>query len=208
MQKNKILDREAVTAQDMEETEEQKLQERLKRYSLRIEELTKEVEGLRWQFKQKVDCADYDGETSTTISSTKKDAKPSEVPEKVQQQDAVQLLVSCEEHKANYKGIYYGLIDRIGELKQLGEDNVMCIKHLFASVKEFRDGVEKIFVPKVTFLHSMKQQLDENHAAQVEELEQWSKTQKKQLGEVEKLLSSMLCQGKISRVCFGITLNF
>ena len=189
----------------MEETEEQKLQERLKRYSLRIEELTKEVEGLRWQFKQKVDCADYDGETSTTISSTKKDAKPSEVPEKVQQQDAVQLLVSCEEHKANFKGIYYGLIDRIGELKQLGEDNVMCIKHLFASVKEFRDGVEKIFVPKVTFLHSMKQQLDENHAAQVEELEQWSKTQKKQLGEVEKLLSSMLCQGKISWVCFEIT---
>lgn len=186
----------------MEKTEEQKLQERLKRYSLRIEELTKEVEGLRWQFKQKVD---YDGETSTTISSTRRDAQPSEVPEKVQQQDAVQLLVSCEEHKANFKGIYYGLIDRIGELKQLGEDNVMCIKHLFASVKEFRDGVEKIFVPKVTFLHSMKQQLDENHAAQVEELEQWSKTQKKQLGEVEKLLLSVLCQEKISRVCFGIT---
>ena len=119
MQKNKILDREVVTAQDIVQTEEQKLQERLKRYSLRIEELTKEVEGLRWQFKQKVDCADYDGETSTTISSTKKDAQPSEVPEKVQQQDAAQLLVSCEEHKANFKEIYYGLIDRIGGLKQL-----------------------------------------------------------------------------------------
>ena len=170
----------------MGKTEEQKLQEKLKRCSFAgIEELNKDVQDLN--NKMKIDY-NYkcDGETCT------KNAQPTLVPLQV----ATQHLLSCEDHKTYFVGIFKGLIKWIGEAAQLGEDNFMCIKLLCDSIREFKDQERKFFL-KIKQLQTMKQHFNHKQVAQVEELEKWRKMQKKHLDEVEKLLSSFLCQGKI-----------
>ena len=177
----------------MGKTEEQKLQEMLKRCSFAgIEELNKDVQDLNNKMKEDYSCK-CDGETCTRITSPPpKNAQPTLVPLQV----ATQHLLSCEDHKTYFVGIFKGLIKWIGEAAQLGEDNFMCIKLLCDSITEFKDQERKFFL-KIKQLQTMKQHFNHKQVAQVEELEKWRKMQKKHLDEVEKLLSSFLCQGKI-----------
>ena len=157
-----------------------------------IEELNKDVQDLNNKMKEDYNCK-CDGETCTRITSPPpKNAQPTLVPLQV----ATQHLLSCEDHKTYFVGIFKGLIKWIGEAAQLGEDNFMCIKLLCDSIREFKDQERKFFL-KIKQLQTMKQHFNHKQVAQVEELDKWRKMQKKHLDEVEKLLSSFLCQGKI-----------
>ena len=199
----------------MEKTEEQKLQDCLVRYSAGIEELKKEmqdcsvrystgIEELKKEIQEQKEAKDKDdddyddGRPSAGTRSAEQNTQQSDTllnDVKVSLQDATQLLQYCEEHKTHYNGIYNNLIKKVEEVAQLREDNFMCVKHLCDSIKEIKDEEKKIFNPKLTRLHDLKQHLDGCQVTQVEELGKWSTVQKKQLSEVEKLLSSLLNQG-------------
>ena len=216
MLKNKeFLEKVAAAAQDMEKTEEQKLQDCLVRYSTGIEELKKEmqdcsvrystgIEELKKEIQEQKEARDKDddhyddGRPSAGTSSPEQNTVQSDTllnDVKVSLQDATQLLQCCEEHKTHYNGIYKNLIKKVEEVAQLREDNFMCVKHLCDSIKEIKDEEKKIFNPKLKRLHDLKQDLDGCQVTQVEELDKWSTVQEKQLREVEKLLSSLLNQG-------------
>ena len=199
----------------MEKTEEQKLQDSLVRYSTGIEELKKEMQdcSVRYstgieELKKEIqgqkeakdkDDDDYDdGRPSAETSSAEQNTQQSDTllnDVKVSLQDATQLLQYCEEHKTHFNGTYNNLIKKVEEVAQLREDNFMCVKHLCDSIKEIKDEEKKIFNPKLKRLRDLKQHLDGCQVTQVEELGKWSTVQKKQLSEVEKLLSSLLNQG-------------
>ena len=170
---------------------EQRRQESLKRIS-------SEVQELRQQLKRvKLDCSDAESCAGTcdpikVAVPSKKDLNDGEMSA----QDVILLLNSCEEQHTFFQDFYSALIQMIGEVPRLGEDNFMCIKQLYDVTRELKGQENKILLPKIDMLHRLKEQLDKAQVAQVEELEKWSRTQKEQVEGVEKLLSSLLHQGK------------
>ena len=193
IQKNKqFLEAVAAAARDFGKTADQRRQESLKRIS-------SEVQELRQQLKRvKLDCGDTES-CGSGISYPKENTQPVKEPQgdvKVTQQDAEHLLQSCEEQHSLCQAIYDALIKLIGEVGQPRDDNFMCIKQLCDFTKELKDQ-ERTFFPKIEMLHSRKKHLDEQQVAQVEKLEKWSRAQTEQVEGVEKLLLSLLSQGKI-----------
>lgn len=205
IQKNKrFLETVAVAAQDMGKTADQRRQESLKRIS-------SEVQELRQQLKRvKLDCGDADLDTSDGVKSCPQgdvqlikeavdDAHVNSVSEHSSQGESVQqLLKSCEDQRMFCQGIYVALIKLVGEVGQPREDNAKCIRQLCDFTKELRDQ-EKTFFSKIELVHSKSQHLDKLQVAQVENLEKWKRAQKQQVEGVEKLLSSLLSQGKMER---------
>lgn len=192
IQKNKqFLETVAAAAQDMGKTADQRRQESLKRIS-------SEVQELRQQLKRvKLDCRDTES-CGSGISDPEEETQPAKEllsDGKVPQQDAEHVLQSCEDQYSLCQGIYDALIKLIGEVGQPRDDNFMCIKQLCDFTKELRDQ-EKTFFHKLELLHNRTQHLDELQVAQVAKLEKWSRVQKQQVEGVEKLLSSLLSQGK------------
>ena len=170
---------------------EQRRQESLKRIS-------SEVQELRQQLKRvKLDCSDVESCPGTcdpikVTEPSKKDLNDGEMSA----QDVIHLLNSCEEQHTFFQDFYSALIRMIGEVPRLAEDNFLCIKQLYEFTRELKGPENKILLPKIYMLHHLKEHLDKPQVAQVEELEKWSRAQKEQVQGVEKLLSSLLHQGK------------
>ena len=191
IQKNSLfLETVAAAAEEMGKTSEQRRQESLKRISTEVQELRRQLKRI------KLDCSDT--EPCHMISEPKENT---ELPKEMlndgstPHQDAECLLRSCEEQRTFCQGMYDSLIKLIGEVAQLRDYNFMCIKELCDFTKELKDK-EKTFFSKINQLRDMKQQLNLLQVAQLGELEKWSRTQKDHIEGVEKLLSSLLHQGK------------
>ena len=174
----------------MGKTVEQRRQESLKRIS-------SEVQELRQQLKRvKLDCSDAEScAGSGDLKQITQPLKNDQNDLKMASQDVTHLLHSCKEQHTFCQSIYNALIQLIGEVAPLGEDNFMCIKQLYDFTKELKEQ-EKSFLPKIDVLRDLKEQLDSWQVAHLEELEKWSRAQKEQVQGVEKLLSSLLHQGK------------
>ena len=170
---------------------EQRRQESLKRISSEVQELRQQLKRVR------LDCSD--AESYAGICDPIKVTEPSQKDlndGEMSAQDVIHLLNSCEEQQAFFQDFYSALIQMIGEVPRLGEENFMCIKQLYNVTRELKGQENKIILPKIDMLHRLKEQLDKPQVAQVEELEKWSRAQKEQVEGVEKLLSSLLHQGK------------
>lgn len=179
---------------------EQRRQESLKRIS-------SEVQELRQQLKRvKLDCGNADssdvitncpGEDTQSTKEVAADVNSVHV-HALQGESVEQLLKSCEDQRYFCQGIYDALIKLIGEVGQPREDNSKCIKQLCDFTKELRDR-EKTFFTKIELVRAQNQHLAEWQVARLEELEKWKRAQKEQVEGLEKLLSSLLNQGKMER---------
>ena len=109
-----------------------------------------------------------------------------------------QLLESCEVKRVSCQAGYDALIKLIGEVGQPQEDNSKCIRELRDFTKELRDQ-EKKFFSKIELVHGQSQHLDKRQVGRLEQLEKWKRAQKEQVAGVEKLLSSLLNQGKVEK---------
>lgn len=191
IQKNsQFLETVAAAAEEMDKTPERRRQESLKRISTEVQELRRQLKRI------KLDCSDT--EPCHMISEPKENTEPStevindgNIPHK----DAACLLRACGEQRSLCQVTYSALIKLIGEVGQPRDDNFMCIKELCDFTKELKDQ-EKTFFSKINELDGLKQQLDVPQVAQLEDLRKWSRAQKEQIEGVEKLLSSLLHQGK------------
>ena len=174
----------------MGKTVEQRRQESLKRISSEVQELRQQLKRVKLDSSDVESCAGSGGFKQITqpLKNDQNDVKMSS-------QDVPHLLHSCEEQHTFCQSIYNALIQLIGEVAPLGEDNFMCIKQLYDFTKELKEQ-EKTFLPKIEVLRHLKEQLDSLQVTQLEELEKWSRAQKEQVQGVEKLLSSLLHQGK------------
>ena len=191
IQKNSLfLETVAAAAEEMSKTSEQRRQESLKRISTEVQELRQQLKRI------KLDCNDT--EPCHMISEPKENTEPSKEvlnDGNIPHEDAACLLHACGEQRSLCQGMYSALIKLIGEVGQPRDDNFMCIKQLCDFTKELKDQ-EKTFFSKINQLDGLKQQLDVPQVAQLEDLRKWSRAQKEQIEGVEKLLSSLLHQGK------------
>ncbi len=188
----------AVAAQDMGKTVEQRRQESLKRIS-------SEVQELRQQLKRvKLDCVDTDSSDGIQNSPREDTQSRKEAVDDAnsvhvhasQGESVEQLLKSCEDQRVFCQGIYDALIKLIGEVGQPREDNSKCLRQLCDFTKELQDQ-EKTFFSRIELVHG--HHLNKVQVARVEKLEKWKRAQKEQVEGVEKLLSSLLNQGKMER---------
>ena len=172
----------------MGKTVEQRRQESLKRIS-------SEVQELRQQLKRvKLDCSEAESfRGSSDFKQITQPLKNYQNDVTMSSQDVTHLLRSCEEQHTFCQRIYNTLIQLIGEVAPLGEDNFKCIKQLYDFTKELKEQ-EKTFLPKFEVLRDLKEQLDSLQVAHLEELEKWSRAQKEQVQGVEKLLLSLFQQ--------------
>lgn len=182
----------------MGKTAEQRRQESLKRIS-------SEVQELRQQLKRvKLDCADADSTDGIQNCSKEDTQSAKEVLDDAnsvhvhasQGESVEQLLKSCEDQRIFCQGIYDALIKLIGEVGQPREDNSNCLRQLCDFTKELQDQ-EKTFFSRIELVHG--HHLDNLQVARVQKLEKWKRAQKEQVEGVEKLLSSLLNQGKMER---------
>ena len=140
----------------------------------------------------KLDCSDVEScPGSTDFKQITQPLKSDQNDVKMSSQDVTHLLHSCEEQHTFCQNIYNALIQLIGEVAPLGEDNFMCIKQLYDFTKELMKQQET-FLPKIEVLRDLKELLNSLQVAHLEELEKWSKAQEEQVRGVEKLLSSLL----------------
>ena len=174
----------------MGKTVEQRRQESLKRISSEVQELRQQLKRVKLDSSDAESCAGS-GDFKQITQPLKNDQNDV----KMSSQDVTHLLHSCEEQHTFCQSIYNALIQLIGEVAPLGEDNFMCIKQLYDFTKELKEQ-EKTFLPKIEVLRDLKEQLDSLQVAQLKELEKWSRAQKEQVQGVEKLLLSLLHQGK------------
>ena len=170
---------------------EQRRQESLKRISSEVQELRQQLKRVKLDCSDAESCAGTCDPIKVTVPS-KKDLNDG----KMSAQDVIHLLNSCEEQHTFFQDFYNALIQMIGEVPCVGEDNFLCIKQLYEFTRELKGQENKILLPKIDMLHHLKEHLDKPQVAQVEELEKWSRAQKEQVQGVEKLLSSLLHQGK------------
>ena len=174
----------------MGKTVEKRRQESLRRIYSDIQELRQEVK------RVKLDCSN--AQTCPGSSDFKQITQPlrnDQIDVTMSSQDVTHLLRSCEEQHTFCQGIYNNLIQLIGEVAPLGEDNFMCIKQLYDFTKELKER-EKTFLPKFEVLLDVKEQLDSLQVARLEKLVKWSRAQEERFQEVEKLLLSLLHQRK------------
>lgn len=175
-------------------------QESLKRISSEVQELRQQLKRVR------LDCGDAD--SSEWIKNCPREDTQS-LKEAVDVVDSVhvcasqgesveQLLKSCEDQRVFCQGIYDALIKLIGEVGQPREDNSQCIRQLCEFTKELQ-GQEKTFFAKIELVHGQSQHLDMLQVTRVEQLEKWKRAQTEQVEGVEKLLSSLLNQGKMEK---------
>ena len=159
--------------------------------------ISSEVQELRRELKRvKLDCSNAEScPGSSDFKQITQPLKNDQNDLKMSSQDVTHLLHSCEEQHTFCQCIYSALIQLIGEVASLGEDNFMCIKQLYDFTKELKEQ-EKTFLPKFEVLRDLKEQLDSLQVARLEKLEKWSKALKEQVQGVEKLLLSLLHQGK------------
>ena len=174
---------------------EQRRQESLKRISSEVQELRRQLK------RVKLDCGDADSSDGISNCPGEDTRSTKEVAADVhtfQGESVEQLLKSCEDQRYFCQGIYDALIKLIGEVGQPREDNSKCIKQLCDFTKELRDQ-EKTFFSKIELVRGQIQHLDELQVARLEGLEKWKRAQTQQVEGVEKLLSSLLNQGKTER---------
>ena len=197
LRNKRFLETVAVAAQDMAKTTEQRRQESLKRISSEVHELKQKLK------KVKLDCGDgdpNDGYNYCCVNGAQPvcDSFEDSAWEKCQLQvgSMEQMIQSCVELQNFCQGLFAALIELVSEVGQPREDNAKCIGQLFDFTKELRDQLKTLF-SKIEFVHN--QDLDENQAIQIEELEKWKRMQKEQVEGVEKLLSSLLQQGSMDR---------
>ena len=174
----------------MGKTVEQRRQESLKRISSEVQELRQQLKRVKLDSSDAESCAG-----SSDFKQITQPLKNDQNDVKMSSQDVTHLLHSCNEQHTFCQSINDALIQLIVELVPLVKDNFMCIKQLCVFTKELKEQ-EKRFLSKIEVLRDLKEQLDSLQVAQLEELEKWSRAQKEQVQGVEKLLSSLLHQGK------------
>ena len=171
---------------DRKKTKEQRRQESLKRAS-------KEIEQLRKRLKRAKLDPDQDKKGVEEID----DEKPEEVETGVSKDDLEVLLANCERQCDNLQGMFNGLIKVIGEVGPL-EGNNRCLTQLCDFTKELQ-GQEKQFFPQIDDISLGKHQLTTSQTERLEVLQKWQRAQKEQVDGIEKLLASLMNQGKIKR---------
>jgi len=91
--------------------------------------------------------------------------------------------------------MYKVLIKLIGEVGPL-EGNSRCLRQLSDFTNELREQERKL-LPKLYTVNAMKDNLDSKQVAVLERLLKWQQTQTKQVDGIDKLITSLLEQGKI-----------
>lgn len=176
-------------ARNSRKTREERRQESLRRVSEELTQLRKRMRKVR------IDSDSEDDEV-TTAQTPSKQKKPSRSElNKMTPDEARETLRMCEFQSESSQMMYKVLIKLIGEVGPL-EDNSRCLKQLSEFTFELRAQEKKLF-PKLELLSSVKKDLDENQLVRLERLKTWQDTQNKQVDGIEKLLTSLLEQGKI-----------
>ena len=191
IQKNmRFLESIAVAAHELVKTAEQRRQESLKRISTEVQELRHKLK------RVKLDCRVLDSSGGAATAQNDEQSAESQPDGKGLQDELESQLKSCECHRDSWQAMYDALIKLVGEAGQPKEDNFKCLKQLFDFTKELRDQ-EKKFFPIIEQLQEQKQQLSEPQCTRLEELKKWQRAHTQQLDGVQRLLSSLLDQGKI-----------
>ncbi|XP_015748484.1 PREDICTED: uncharacterized protein LOC107328253 [Acropora digitifera] len=197
--KNKaVLETVAAAVQEMEKSPEQRREESLKRINSEVQELQQQLK------RVKLDMVFTDERMAPSVDekNAPKDKEPKNDllghDAKVPQLDEVHLLQACEEQQSLCQGIFNALIKLIGEVGKLKDDNFMCISKLWNFTKELKDQ-EKLFCGKIESLNSLKDNLSEDQTAELEKLAKWYKIHQKQVDGLERLLSSLLSQGRSTK---------
>ena len=193
-----MLETVAAAVQEMEKTPEQRREESLKRINSEVQELQQRLKILKLDmfFTDERMVSSVDGKNTPKDKEPKNDLLGHDA--KVPQQDEVHLLQACEEQQSLCQGIFNALIKLIGEVGQLKDDNFMCISKLWNFTKELKDQ-EKLFWGKIESLNSLKDNLNEDQTAELEKLAKWYKIHQKQVDGLERLLSSLLSQGRSTK---------
>ena len=193
-----MLETVAAAVQEMEKTPEQRREESLKRINSEVQELQQQLK------RVKLDMVFTDERMAPSVDekNAPKDKEPKNDllghDAKVPQLDEVHLLQACEEQQSLCQGIFNALIELIGEVGQLKDDNFMCISKLRNFTKELKDQ-GKLFCSKIESLNSLKDNLNEDQTAELEKLSKWYKIHQKQVDGLERLLSSLLSQGRSTK---------
>ena len=193
-----MLETVAAAVQEMEKSPEQRREESLKRINSEVQELQQQLK------RVKLDMVFTDERMASSVDekNAPKDKEPKNEllghDAKVPQLDEVHLLQACEEQQSLCQGIFNALIKLIGEVGQLKDDNFMCISKLSNFTKELKDQ-EKLFCGKIESLNSLKDNLNEDQTAELEKLAKWYKIHQKQVDGLERLLSSLLSQGRSTK---------
>ena len=194
-----MLETVAVAVQEMEKNPEQRREESLKRISSEVQELQQQLKRVKLDMVFTGECM----VSSVDWKNTPKDKEPKNDlmchDAMVPQQDKVHLLQSCEEQLSFCRGIFDALVRLIGEVCELKHDKVMISK-LWNFTKELKDQEKQLlFSSKIESLNSSKDNLYEDQTAELENLTKWYKAHQEQLSQLEKLLSTLLCQGKSTK---------
>ena len=191
----------SVTAavQEMEKNPEQRREESLSCINSEVQELQQQLK------RVKLDMVFTDERMVSSVyrKNIPKDKEPENDllghDTMVPQQDEVHLLQSCEEQLSFCRGIFDALVKLIGEVGQLKHDKVIISK-LWNFTKELKDQEKQLlFSLKIESLNSLKDNLYEDQTAELENLAKWYKAHQEQLSQLEKLLSTLLCQGKSTK---------
>ena len=192
---------ETVTApvQEVEKNPEQRREESLTCINSEVQELQQQLKRVQ------LDMVFTDERMVSSVyrKNIAKDKKPKNDllghDAMVPQQDEVHLLQSCEEQLSFCRGIFDALVKLIGEVGELKHDKVIISK-LWNFTKELKDQEKKLlFSLKIESLNSLKDNLYEDQTAELENLSKWYKAHQEQLSQLEKLLSTLLCQGKSTK---------
>ncbi|XP_044173110.1 uncharacterized protein LOC114954144 isoform X3 [Acropora millepora] len=192
---------ETVTAavQEIEKNPEQRREENLNRINSEVQELQQQLKRVKLDMVFTDECM----VSSVDRKNTPKDKEPKNDlmchDAMVPQQDKVHLLQSCEEQLSFCRGIFDALVRLIGEVCELKHDKVMISK-LWNFTKELKDQEKQLlFSSKIESLNSSKDTLYVDQTAELENLTKWYKAHQEQLSQLEKLLSTLLRQGKSTK---------
>ncbi|XP_074617409.1 uncharacterized protein LOC141876605 isoform X14 [Acropora palmata] len=200
IQKNKAV-WETVTAavQEMEKNPEQRREESLNLINSEVQELQQQLKRVKLDmvFTDERMVSSVDRKNTPKENGPKNDLLCHDAM--VPQRDKVHLLQSCEEQLSFCRGIFDALVRLIGEVCQLKHDKVIISK-LWNFTKELKDHEKQLlFSSKIESLNSLKDNLYEAQTAELENLAKRYKAHQEQLSQLEKLLSTLLCQGKSTK---------
>lgn len=181
------MERMIIAARNSRKTKEQRRQESLRRVSAELTEMRKKMQRVRIVSEdENVDQENPCPRPKSTLTKNDSDISPEESRE---------MLRMCILQSENSQMMYKTLIKLIGEVGPL-EGNSRCLRQLSDFTNELREQERKI-IPKLYMLTALKANLEENQVAILERLQKWQQTQNKQVEGIEKLITSLLEQGKI-----------
>lgn len=175
-------------AQNSRKTKEERRQESLRRVSEELIELRKKMKQVRIE-------SENEEESGTDENKQRRKSDSASNKTAMSQEQLQEMLRMCVLQSESSQMMYKVLIKLIGEVGPL-EGNSRCLRQLSDFTNELREQERKL-LPKLYTVNALKDNLDSKQVAVLERLLKWQQTQTKQVEGIEKLITSLLEQGKI-----------